>query len=660
MMRKYVGEILSRHDFKQRVKQYAREKSNHYYFMALKTDEIIDATNKGNLSRFMNHSCDPNCETQKWTVNGELRIGFFAKRDLKAGEELTFDYQFQRYGREAQKCYCESELCSGYIGVSNEISLDVTNKTINKRKKGPEVKKREVLEDLILEEEIEKLCENSGLRNKAEILILARLMVRAEDFHSRNKLLDVILEDFRIPRREHQKQKCKTYANFYHRRENDICKQCGIRGSTCCKHKLQVAKDFNRFSKDKNKESFSQDQEKSWEQQNSDVEEKPRKVLLPTPILLTKEERRLRFEKEVLENDQRKALRKQQEHIESTTIINGCTNSALSSTNNDYSFSSNDGNYFNSKSESYAYSTSESSVPPFEQQYYNPKELQSIRPALLPTPGTINNTLNNTPLPSIENGVSMYSANIYHSSHAQIPVLGSLPPVTQQSNNLNSCQNNNVPPSSNLIVVANMNSSPAVPTVPAVKTEPTVPTINPILQSSLFPPVPNSGCVPGPNGFPTSSLFPSYMANPNPYVVNQNGGYYPQQQITALSEQHSKKKSTTTAAADTSSNHVNLEIAKKIKELFRTKMSTFVVQCLNPYHRDDCRVGKIMSNEDFKYLARKLTHFVMAKELKHCKCVEDLECNENVKHKARDFIHKYMSKYGPIYKKGKFDSPIVY
>ncbi|GIY63172.1 histone-lysine N-methyltransferase SETD2 [Caerostris extrusa] len=66
--------------------------------MALKSDEILDAANKGNLSRFMNHSCDPNCETQKWTVNGNLRIGFFAKRDIKAGEELTFDYQFQRYG----------------------------------------------------------------------------------------------------------------------------------------------------------------------------------------------------------------------------------------------------------------------------------------------------------------------------------------------------------------------------------------------------------------------------------------------------------------------------------------------------------------------------------------------------------------------------------
>lgn len=34
----------------------------------------------------------------QWTVNGELRIGFFSKRQILAGEEITFDYQFQRYG----------------------------------------------------------------------------------------------------------------------------------------------------------------------------------------------------------------------------------------------------------------------------------------------------------------------------------------------------------------------------------------------------------------------------------------------------------------------------------------------------------------------------------------------------------------------------------
>jgi len=47
---------------------------------------IIDAGPKGNLSRFMNNSCEPNCETQKWTVNGDLRIGLFATEDIPAGK----------------------------------------------------------------------------------------------------------------------------------------------------------------------------------------------------------------------------------------------------------------------------------------------------------------------------------------------------------------------------------------------------------------------------------------------------------------------------------------------------------------------------------------------------------------------------------------------
>lgn len=47
---------------------------------------IIDAGPKGNLTRFMNNSCDPNCDTQKWNVNGDWRIGLFANRNIPAGE----------------------------------------------------------------------------------------------------------------------------------------------------------------------------------------------------------------------------------------------------------------------------------------------------------------------------------------------------------------------------------------------------------------------------------------------------------------------------------------------------------------------------------------------------------------------------------------------
>lgn len=61
----YVGEVIDPFDFHKRVEKYAKQKKEHHYFMALKSDEIIDATNKGNITRFINHSCDPNSETQK-------------------------------------------------------------------------------------------------------------------------------------------------------------------------------------------------------------------------------------------------------------------------------------------------------------------------------------------------------------------------------------------------------------------------------------------------------------------------------------------------------------------------------------------------------------------------------------------------------------------
>ena len=54
-------------------------------YVVLNDVRIIDAGPKGNYSRFMNHSCRPNCETQKWNVNGDIRIGLFAMDDITAG-----------------------------------------------------------------------------------------------------------------------------------------------------------------------------------------------------------------------------------------------------------------------------------------------------------------------------------------------------------------------------------------------------------------------------------------------------------------------------------------------------------------------------------------------------------------------------------------------
>ena len=89
---------------------------SHFYVMKLGAREYLDAGQRGGLARFINHSCDPNCETQTWDVAGEQRIGIFSKRRIEIDEEITYDYQWQRRGFRPTVCRCGSETCKGYLG----------------------------------------------------------------------------------------------------------------------------------------------------------------------------------------------------------------------------------------------------------------------------------------------------------------------------------------------------------------------------------------------------------------------------------------------------------------------------------------------------------------------------------------------------------------
>ncbi|XP_078717447.1 histone-lysine N-methyltransferase NSD2-like isoform X8 [Lampetra fluviatilis] len=113
----YVGELIDEEECRKRIK-YAHEKNlSNFYMLTIEKDRIIDAGPKGNFSRFMNHSCQPNCETQKWTVNGDTRVGLFATCDIATGTELTFNYNLDCLGNEKTICKCGAPNCSGFLGV---------------------------------------------------------------------------------------------------------------------------------------------------------------------------------------------------------------------------------------------------------------------------------------------------------------------------------------------------------------------------------------------------------------------------------------------------------------------------------------------------------------------------------------------------------------
>ncbi|XP_070541965.1 histone-lysine N-methyltransferase ASH1L-like isoform X2 [Ptychodera flava] len=149
----YIGEVVSENEFWSRaLANYQNHR--HHYCLNLDSGTVIDGYRMGCEGRFVNHSCEPNCEMQKWSVNGVYRIGLFALKDIPAGEELTYDYNFHAFNLETQQeCRCGSETCRGFIaGKSQKLNgafkkdkkrVGRPPKDQDKRKSKEGIKKRE-------------------------------------------------------------------------------------------------------------------------------------------------------------------------------------------------------------------------------------------------------------------------------------------------------------------------------------------------------------------------------------------------------------------------------------------------------------------------------------------------------------------------------------
>jgi len=108
----YVGEIISWDEAQDRHPHDPSD-PNHTFYFHVNEDKVIDALHGGNSSRWINHSCNPNCEADE----DNDRIYIKALRNIKAGEELNYDYgliidePYTPKLKAEYPCWCGSPNC---------------------------------------------------------------------------------------------------------------------------------------------------------------------------------------------------------------------------------------------------------------------------------------------------------------------------------------------------------------------------------------------------------------------------------------------------------------------------------------------------------------------------------------------------------------------
>ena len=132
----YVGEIISWDEAQDRHPHDPSD-PNHTFYFHVNEDRVIDALYGGNSSRWINHSCGPNCEADEEND----RIFIKALRNIKAGEELNYDYgliidePYTKKLKAEYPCWCGSANCRGTL-LSPKDRKDTPKTPSQKKAKG--------------------------------------------------------------------------------------------------------------------------------------------------------------------------------------------------------------------------------------------------------------------------------------------------------------------------------------------------------------------------------------------------------------------------------------------------------------------------------------------------------------------------------------------
>jgi SET domain-containing protein len=110
----YAGERISNAEADRRYDDESMRR-HHTFLFTLDKKTVVDGGSEGNDARYINHSCDPNCEA----VIEKGKIWIYAKRNIQPGVELAYDYQYERTGSaddaKFYRCSCGSPKCRGTI-----------------------------------------------------------------------------------------------------------------------------------------------------------------------------------------------------------------------------------------------------------------------------------------------------------------------------------------------------------------------------------------------------------------------------------------------------------------------------------------------------------------------------------------------------------------